>query len=109
LVKLWWFCFCLFFSPYEDFRYGKELVIISLNYRFILFTLLIYVSSLNIGNEDFLKLAVEDFNICQSIHREELSQLARCISLSTFNYHDIVMGFFLEFSIIAGSMLAHAT
>ncbi|CAL9016458.1 unnamed protein product [Prunus brigantina] len=31
---------------------------------------------LNIGNEDFLKLAVDDFNICQSIHREELNHLA---------------------------------
>ncbi|KAE8124499.1 hypothetical protein FH972_019378 [Carpinus fangiana] len=37
-------------------------------------------SSLNIGNKDFLKLAVEDFNICQSIHREELSQLARWVT-----------------------------
>ncbi|CAB4276943.1 unnamed protein product [Prunus armeniaca] len=32
---------------------------------------------LNIGNEDFLKLAVEDFNICQSIHHKELNHLAR--------------------------------
>ncbi|XP_062170077.1 ent-kaurene synthase, chloroplastic-like [Alnus glutinosa] len=38
-----------------------------------------YCSS-NIGNEDFLKLAVEDFNICQSIHREELSHLARWVT-----------------------------
>ncbi|KAG7955138.1 hypothetical protein I3843_11G055600 [Carya illinoinensis] len=37
-------------------------------------------SSLNIGNEDFLKLAVEDFNICQSIHREELKHLARWVT-----------------------------
>ncbi|GLT75771.1 hypothetical protein SLA2020_474700 [Shorea laevis] len=36
--------------------------------------------SLNIGNEDFLKLAVEDFNSCQSIHREELSHLARWVT-----------------------------
>ncbi|PQQ15348.1 ent-kaur-16-ene synthase chloroplastic-like [Prunus yedoensis var. nudiflora] len=34
-------------------------------------------SCLNIGNEDFLKLAVEDFNICQSIHHKELNHLAR--------------------------------
>ncbi|KAA8527206.1 hypothetical protein F0562_008565 [Nyssa sinensis] len=37
-----------------------------------------YCSS-NISNEDFLKLAVEDFNICQSIHREELKQLERWV------------------------------
>ncbi|GLT75772.1 hypothetical protein SLA2020_474710 [Shorea laevis] len=36
--------------------------------------------SLNICNEDFLKLAVEDFNSCQSIHREELSHLARWVT-----------------------------
>ncbi|KAK2654429.1 hypothetical protein Ddye_014285 [Dipteronia dyeriana] len=35
--------------------------------------------SLNIGNEDFQKLAVDDFNICQSIHREELKHLERWI------------------------------
>ncbi|KAK9266673.1 hypothetical protein L1049_005509 [Liquidambar formosana] len=35
--------------------------------------------SLNIGNEDFLKLAVEDFNICQSIHCEELKHLGRWV------------------------------
>ncbi|KAI9160226.1 hypothetical protein LWI28_006333 [Acer negundo] len=35
--------------------------------------------SLNIGNEDFQKLAVDDFNICQSIHREELEHLERWI------------------------------
>ncbi|KAE9456780.1 hypothetical protein C3L33_11317, partial [Rhododendron williamsianum] len=35
-----------------------------------------YCSS-NIRNEDFLNLAVEDFNICQSIHREELKYLER--------------------------------
>ncbi|XP_047308342.1 terpene synthase 6, chloroplastic isoform X2 [Impatiens glandulifera] len=34
-------------------------------------------SSPNIGNEDFLKVAVEDFNTCQSIHREELEKLER--------------------------------
>ncbi|KAH0986230.1 hypothetical protein GBA52_013407 [Prunus armeniaca] len=33
-------------------------------------------SCLNIGNEDFLKLAVEDFNICQSIHHKELNHIA---------------------------------
>ncbi|XP_021830387.1 ent-kaur-16-ene synthase, chloroplastic-like, partial [Prunus avium] len=36
-------------------------------------------SCLNIGNEDFLKLAVEDFNICQSIHHKELYHLARWV------------------------------
>ncbi|KAM5586881.1 ent-kaur-16-ene synthase, chloroplastic-like [Rosa sericea] len=34
---------------------------------------------LNIGNEDFLKMAVEDFNMCQSIHREELEHLSRWV------------------------------
>ncbi|XP_012068527.2 ent-kaur-16-ene synthase, chloroplastic [Jatropha curcas] len=33
----------------------------------------------NIGNEHFLKLAVEDFNICQSMHREELEHLGRWV------------------------------
>ncbi|XP_040361761.1 ent-kaurene synthase, chloroplastic isoform X3 [Rosa chinensis] len=33
----------------------------------------------NVGNEDFLKLAVEDFNMCQSIHREELKYLSRWV------------------------------
>ncbi|KAL6196844.1 hypothetical protein ACLB2K_032457 [Fragaria x ananassa] len=33
----------------------------------------------NVGNEDFLKLAVEDFNMCQSIHREELKCLSRWV------------------------------
>ncbi|KAF5477229.1 hypothetical protein F2P56_003892 [Juglans regia] len=42
-------------------------------------------SSLNIGNEDFLKLAVEDFNICQSIHREELKHLARWVTENRLN------------------------
>ncbi|KAL5746640.1 hypothetical protein ACOSP7_027786 [Xanthoceras sorbifolium] len=35
--------------------------------------------SLNIGNEDFQNLAVDDFNICQSMHREELKHLERWI------------------------------
>ncbi|PHT44116.1 Ent-kaur-16-ene synthase, chloroplastic [Capsicum baccatum] len=34
-------------------------------------------SSSNFGNKDFLALAVEDFNFCQSIHRSELKQLER--------------------------------
>lgn len=38
-------------------------------------------SSLNIGNEYFQKLAVDDFNICQSMHIEELKHLERCVSL----------------------------
>ncbi|PSR92592.1 Ent-kaur-16-ene synthase [Actinidia chinensis var. chinensis] len=33
----------------------------------------------NIRNEDFLKMAVEDFNICQSIHCEELKHLERWV------------------------------
>ncbi|KAM7532410.1 hypothetical protein LguiB_035820 [Lonicera macranthoides] len=37
-----------------------------------------YCSS-NIGNKDLLKLAVEDFNICQSIHREEIEQAERWV------------------------------
>ncbi|ONI11838.1 hypothetical protein PRUPE_4G128600, partial [Prunus persica] len=36
-------------------------------------------SCLNIGNEYFLKLAVEDFNICQSIHHKELNHLSRWV------------------------------
>ncbi|KAF7835719.1 ent-kaur-16-ene synthase, chloroplastic isoform X1 [Senna tora] len=35
--------------------------------------------SFNLANQEFLKLAVEDFNICQSIHREEFKQLSRWI------------------------------
>ncbi|XP_059284560.1 ent-13-epi-manoyl oxide synthase KSL2, chloroplastic isoform X4 [Lycium ferocissimum] len=37
-----------------------------------------YCSS-NFGNKDFLTLAVEDFNFCQSIHRKELKQLERWV------------------------------
>ncbi|KAM7528822.1 hypothetical protein LguiB_032232 [Lonicera macranthoides] len=37
-----------------------------------------YCSS-NIGNNDYLKLAVEDFNICQSIYREENEQAERWV------------------------------
>uniref|UniRef100_A0A2P2L7N0 Uncharacterized protein MANES_16G047800 n=1 Tax=Rhizophora mucronata TaxID=61149 RepID=A0A2P2L7N0_RHIMU len=33
----------------------------------------------NIRNKDFLKLAVEDFNICQSIQRKELEHLGRWV------------------------------
>lgn len=36
-------------------------------------------SSLNFGNGDFLRLAVEDFNLCQSIHCKELKHLGRWI------------------------------
>ncbi|KAI3888977.1 hypothetical protein MKX03_028776 [Papaver bracteatum] len=35
--------------------------------------------SLNIESKDLLELAVDDFNICQSIHRQELQQLERWI------------------------------
>ncbi|KAH9677046.1 Ent-kaur-16-ene synthase [Citrus sinensis] len=35
--------------------------------------------SLNIGNEYFQKLAVDDFNICQSMHIEELKHLERWV------------------------------
>ncbi|XAR56925.1 Ent-kaurene synthase [Bertholletia excelsa] len=34
----------------------------------------------NVRNEDFLRLAVEDFNICQEIHREELKHLERWVA-----------------------------
>ncbi|XP_015082595.1 ent-kaur-16-ene synthase, chloroplastic isoform X1 [Solanum pennellii] len=37
-------------------------------------------SSSNFGNKDFLTLAVEDFNLCQSIHRNELKQLERWLT-----------------------------
>ncbi|KAM7502390.1 hypothetical protein LguiB_001294 [Lonicera macranthoides] len=37
-----------------------------------------YCSS-NIGNKDFLKLAVEDFNFCQSVHREEIKHIERWV------------------------------
>ncbi|CAI9279040.1 unnamed protein product [Lactuca saligna] len=36
-------------------------------------------SSLNISNEDFLRLAVDDFNACQSIYREEIKDLERWV------------------------------
>ncbi|KAL5159947.1 Ent-kaur-16-ene synthase, chloroplastic [Glycine soja] len=35
------------------------------------------LASANLANQKILKLAVEDFNICQSIHIEELKQLSR--------------------------------
>ncbi|CAH1416468.1 unnamed protein product [Lactuca virosa] len=35
--------------------------------------------SLNISNEDYLRLAVEDFNACQSIYREEIKDLERWV------------------------------
>ncbi|XAR60035.1 Ent-kaurene synthase [Bertholletia excelsa] len=34
----------------------------------------------NVRNEDFLRLAVEDFNICQEIQREELKHLERWVA-----------------------------
>lgn len=40
---------------------------------------IVFISSLNIGHEDFLELAVEDYNICQSIHRKEFNHLERCV------------------------------
>ncbi|XP_050214572.1 ent-kaurene synthase TSP4, chloroplastic [Mercurialis annua] len=40
---------------------------------------------LNIGNEHFLKLAVDDFNVCQSIHRKELEQLGRWVVENRLN------------------------
>ncbi|KAM7528820.1 hypothetical protein LguiB_032230 [Lonicera macranthoides] len=36
-------------------------------------------SSSNIGNQDLLKLAVEDFNICQSIYLKEIEQAERWV------------------------------
>lgn len=38
--------------------------------------------SCNLANQEILKLAVEDFNLCQSIHNKELKQLARWIVTS---------------------------
>ncbi|MED6146898.1 hypothetical protein PIB30_039054 [Stylosanthes scabra] len=35
-----------------------------------------FKKSENLANQEFLKLAVEDFNICQSIQKEELKQLS---------------------------------
>ncbi|KAL5175961.1 Ent-kaur-16-ene synthase, chloroplastic [Glycine soja] len=35
--------------------------------------------SCNLANQEILKLAVEDFNICQAIHIEELKQLSRWV------------------------------
>ncbi|RDY07072.1 hypothetical protein CR513_08859, partial [Mucuna pruriens] len=35
--------------------------------------------SCNLANREILKLAAEDFNICQSIHSEELKQLSRWV------------------------------
>ncbi|XP_047170318.1 ent-kaurene synthase TSP4, chloroplastic isoform X1 [Vigna umbellata] len=35
--------------------------------------------SCNLANQEILKLAVEDFNICQSVHIEELKQLSRWV------------------------------
>ncbi|OVA15215.1 Terpene synthase [Macleaya cordata] len=35
--------------------------------------------SLNIDNRDIIEFAVEDFNLCQSIHRKELQQLERWV------------------------------
>ncbi|KAI4323268.1 hypothetical protein L6164_022888 [Bauhinia variegata] len=35
--------------------------------------------STNLANQEFLNLAVDDFNICQSIQQEELRQLARWV------------------------------
>lgn len=43
--------------------------------------LCLFISSssfLNISNEYIQQLAVDDFNICQSIHQEELKNLERC-------------------------------
>ncbi|XP_050370641.1 terpene synthase 6, chloroplastic-like isoform X2 [Argentina anserina] len=34
---------------------------------------------LNVGDEDFLKMAVEDFNMCQLIHQVELKRLSRWV------------------------------
>ncbi|KAJ7982090.1 Ent-kaurene synthase [Quillaja saponaria] len=36
-------------------------------------------SSLNLANKDLLKLAEEDFNLCQSLHRDEFKQLSRWV------------------------------
>ncbi|MBA0733268.1 hypothetical protein Gogos_017303, partial [Gossypium gossypioides] len=39
----------------------------------------LHASSSSIGNKDFLRLAVEDYNACQSMYREELKQLERWV------------------------------
>ena len=36
-----------------------------------------YISCLNFGHQDFLELAVEDFNTLQGIHRKELKELEK--------------------------------
>ncbi|QCD96184.1 ent-kaurene synthase [Vigna unguiculata] len=44
--------------------------------------------SCNLASQEILKLAVEDFNICQSIHIEELKQLSRhCLNWLLANQH----------------------
>ena len=50
---------------------------------FLRFLIVSFARSPHICNKDFLKLAVEDFNSCQSIHQNELKQLERCISFFT--------------------------
>ena len=66
---------------YGDSNSAKELAIFSGIFYLSLYSS--YVSSLNTGNEDFLKLAVQDFNIW--------------ISLCSFNYLDNMTGIFLKF------------
>ena len=66
---------------YGDFKSAKELASFSGIFYLSLFSS--YISSLNTGNEDFLKPAVQDFNIC--------------ISLCSFNYLEIMTGIFLKF------------
>lgn len=40
-------------------------------------TIFYFISCLNYGHQDFLELAVEDFNNLQCIHRKELKELER--------------------------------
>ncbi|XP_071686924.1 ent-kaurene synthase 1, chloroplastic-like [Rutidosis leptorrhynchoides] len=44
--------------------------------------------SSNISNEDFLRLAVEDYNACQSIYREELKGVERWVEENSLNKLD---------------------
>lgn len=45
------------------------------------------VSALSTGSSELQKLAVDDFNICQTKHREELKHLERWVFLNSFPVH----------------------
>ncbi|XP_052178343.1 ent-kaurene synthase TSP4, chloroplastic isoform X5 [Diospyros lotus] len=61
------------------YSWTLPLVLWHFGYSVLMGIMSLQCSSTNIRNEDFLKLAVEDFNICQSIHREELEVLERWV------------------------------